>query len=192
MCFVKISPERRQLIRTICTCGAAASLVGCGVINTLNAPPAPAQTAVPPARFEIIADKQLNPDHLGVPKPVLLRIYELKAAATFDRSSFFDLQDKDGDQLGNDYVRREELLIYPGQRLTLELKGNPEVRAFGLLSAYRNIERSTWRASIPSPNSTELRRRWWGLGPTQGLQTVNYHVNLTRDAVEVQVQPAEK
>jgi type VI secretion system protein VasD len=125
-----------------------------------------APTAVPAAVFEVVADMDINPDREGIPKPVLLRIYELRASAAFDRAGFFDLQDKDDGQLGSDFVRREEFLIAPGQRQVIERKGNPDVRAFGLFAAYRDLG-STWRASAAAPNSVELRRRWWGMGSTE-------------------------
>ena len=124
-----------------------------------------APTAVPTAIFEVAADMDINPDREGIPKPVLLRIYELRASAAFDRAGFFDLQDKDDGQLGSDFVRREEFLVAPGQRQVIERKGNPDVRAFGLFAAYRDLERSTWRASAVAPNSVELRRRWWAWAP---------------------------
>ncbi len=163
------------------------ALSGCGVVNTLNRP-TEAPTAVPPAIIEIVSERSLNPDIDGMPKPVLLRIYELRAPAAFERSSFFDLQDKDESQLGGDFVRREEFLIAPGERRIIERKGNPDVRSFGFFAAYRDLERSTWRASVDAPNSVEMRRRWWGLGETERLKPVRYLVTVSRDAIRVQHQ----
>lgn len=166
---------------------AALSLSGCGVVNTLNRP-SETPTAVPPAIIEIVADRSLNPDVDGIPKPVLLRIYELRTPVTFERSSFFDLLDKDESQLGGDFVRREEILIAPGERRIIERKGNPDVRAFGIFASYRDLERSTWRAHVDAPNSVEMRRRWWGLGETQRLKPVHYLVTVSRETVRVQHQ----
>lgn len=184
--------ERRQTLQTLGALGLGAGLAGCSSLNPFSRAPEQTPTAVPSAIFEVVADAQINPDREGVPKPVLLRIYELRATATFDRAGFFDLQDKDAAQLASDFVRREEFLFTPGQRQVIERKGNPDVRAFGLFAAYRDLERSTWRASVDAPNSVELRRRWWGLGPTERLQPVRYVVHLTRDTVTVQIQPPSK
>jgi type VI secretion system protein VasD len=167
---------------------ALSILSGCGVVSTISRPDDPTPTAVPTAIFEVIAERSLNPDVNGIPKPVLLRFYELRATAAFERAGFLDLQDKDEAQLGGDFVRREEFLIVPGERRVLERKGNPDVRAFGLFAAYRDLERSTWRASIDSPNSVEMRRRWFGLGPTARLKPVHYLIVVSRDSVRVQLQ----
>lgn len=178
-------PLRRFLLRFVTLAVTASALSACGVVNTLNRP-AETPTAVPTAIIEIVAERSLNPDIDGVPKPVLLRIYELRAPAAFERSSFFDLQEKDESQLGGDFVRREELVIAPGERRIIERKGNPDVRAFGFFAGYRDLERSTWRAAVGAPNSVEMRRSWWGLGPTERLKPVHYLVTVSRDAVRVQ------
>lgn len=177
----------RHLVRVMILI-VALTLSACGVVNTLNRPDDPSPTAVPTATFEVIAERSLNPDVNGVPKPVLLRFYELRAKAAFERAGFLDLQDKDETQLGGDFVRRDEFLIVPGERRVLERKGNPDVRAFGFFAAYRDLERSTWRATIDSPNSVEMRRRWFGLGPTAKIQPVHYLVVVSRDGVRVQLQ----
>jgi type VI secretion system protein VasD len=183
---------RRQTLRTLGATGLGLGLAGCSSLNPFARAPEQAPTGVPSALFEVVADTDINPDREGIPKPVLLRIYELRAAAAFDRAGFFDLQDKDDGQLGTDFVRREEFLVTPGQRQVIERKGNADVRAFGLFAAYRDLERSTWRASADAPNSVELRRRWWGMGATERLQPVRYVVHLSRDAVSVRIQPAAK
>lgn len=190
---------RRRALYTLGALGMGTGLSGCSVmsmlspLSALTRPPEPPPTAVPSALFDVTADVEINPDLDGIPKPVLLRIYELRASAAFDRASFFDLQDKDDGQLGGDFVRRDEFLIMPGQRQTIERKGNADVRAFGLFAAFRDLEHSTWRASVDAPNSVELRRRWWGLGPTEEVKPIRYLVNLTRETITVQIEPkAEK
>jgi type VI secretion system protein VasD len=179
-------PRRWACFVLLCA-ALGAGLSACGMASSLTrAEPTP--TAVPVAMLEIVADRSLNPDINGLPKPLLLRVYELRAGATFERASYLDLQDKDETQLGGDFVRREEFLIAPGGRRVLELKGNPDVRALGLLAGFRNLERSTWRAVIDAPNAVEMRRRWWGLGPTAQTAPVRYLVTLSRDTVHIQLQ----
>ena len=123
-------------------------LLGCGVVNTLNRP-TETPTAVPSAIIEIVSERSLNPDIDGMPKPVLLRIYELRAPAAFERSSFFDLQDKDESQLGGDFVRREEFLITPGERRT----GRTSIRS-------SRASRGSRLAYSSKPAFTQEGMRW--------------------------------
>ena len=186
--FIKVFALRERLIYAACCSLLLLVLVGCGVVSSISRPDDPAPTAVPTATFEVIAERNLNLDVNGVPKPLLLRFYELRSTTAFERAGFLDLQDKDEAHLGGDFVRRDEFLIAPGERRVLERKGHPDVRAFGLFAAYRDLERSTWRATIDSPNSVEMRRRWFGLGPTARLKPVHYRVLVSRDGIRVQLQ----
>lgn len=180
-------PHRRLIGATLLVAGVAVSLSACGVASSLTRAEA-TPTAVPAAMFEIVAAGTLNPDSSGLPKPVLLKVYELRSTAAFERAGFLDLQDKDETQLGADFVRREEFLISPGERRVIERKGSAEVRAFGLMASFRDLERSTWRTVIDAPNSVEMRRRWWGLGPTARPAPMHYLVTISRDTVHVQLQ----
>jgi type VI secretion system protein VasD len=182
-----LSGYRRLACATLLAIAVGASLNACGLANSVTRAEA-TPTAVPAAIFEIVAARSLNPDIDGTPKPLLLRVYELRAGASFERAGYLDLQDKDEAQIGADFVRREDFLIKPGERRVIERKGNSEVRTFGLLAAFRDLERSTWRTSIDAPNSVEMRRRWWGLGPTAQLAPVHYLITVSRDSVQVQLQ----
>lgn len=164
----------------------AAGMAGCGVANLVR--PEEAPTVVLPIKFTIVADRDLNLDAGGIAKPVVLRIYELRSAASFDRASFQDMMDKDESMLGADFVRREELVMLPGETKTLERKGNADVRSFGFFVAYRNLEKGVWRTTVGSPGSAEMRRTWMGLGSVEKALPVNYRIALGSDTVRVQVQ----
>ncbi|MFT3818711.1 MAG: type VI secretion system lipoprotein TssJ [Rubrivivax sp.] len=192
--------DRRQALQGLLGGGAllvlpvSSLLSGCGAVSAITAPtapPPPPVTVVPNAIFEVSADAAVNPDINGAAKPVLLRLYELKAAASFERASFLDLIEKDEAAIGADFVRREEWLIAPGEKRSIDRKGNADVRAFGLFAAFRDLERSSWRTSIDAPGSVEMRRRFLGLGPAEKLLPVRYKVTLTRDAVRVELQPQQ-
>lgn len=190
-------PGRRQAMHGLLGGGVllalptASLLSGCGAVSAIATPsaPPPPVTVVPNAIFEVQADKSINPDDNGTPKPVLLRLYELKAAASFERASFLDLMEKDEAAIGADFVRREEWLILPGEKRKIDRKGNAEVRAFGLFAAFRDLERSSWRTVINAPGSVEMRRRFLGLGAVEKLLPARYKVTLSRDAVRVELQP---
>ena len=70
MQMTKKAVSRRTILKTAPWLSLAAlPLSGCGVVNTLNRP-SEAPTGVPPAVIEIIAERSLNPDVDGMPKPV--------------------------------------------------------------------------------------------------------------------------
>lgn len=166
-------------------------LTGCGAIGGMSRDTSET-VVVPDAIIEIVADKGLNPDSHGVAKPVQVKLYELRSKSSFERVGFLEMQDKDDAALGADFVRRDELLIFPGERRTATIKGNPEVKVFGALVAYRDLDKSTWRTITGAPNSLELRKSWWGFGSIQKPKPIEYTLKLTPTRAQFELKPQGK
>lgn len=169
------------------TAVALGALVGCGAIAGINRDTSET-TVVPDAVFEIVADTSLNLDSHGIAKPVQLRLYELRSKSSFERVGFLDLRDKDDAALGSDFVRRDELLIFPGEKRTVVVKGNPEVKMFGALVAYRDLDKGTWRATTNAPNSLDLRKSWWGFGRIEKPKPIEYVLRLGSSRVQLELK----
>ena len=121
---------------------------GCG--GDKPPPPPP-----PPTRVEakIIAAKDLNPDMRGLPAPLFLRVYTLRAETAFANADFFQLHENDTAILGGDLVKRSELVLRPGETQPLNRELEDEVRFLGFVAAYQEIDRATWRALLPVPQN---------------------------------------
>jgi type VI secretion system protein VasD len=119
--------------------------------------PAPLQSApqaqAPPkpsvAELSFIIDANVNPDASGRPSPVLVRIYELRSVAAFNRADFFSLYERDKEQLGPELVSRDELPLMPGGKPQAITTLRSDTRYVGVVAAFRDIERARWRASTP-------------------------------------------
>jgi len=119
-----------------------------------SAPPAPPPTIV---RISVSALDRVNPDHMGRPSPVLVRVYELKTTAAFDSADFFTLYGKDQATLGGDLNAKNEFLLKPGDSRMVEQPAQPGTKFVAVVAAYRDIERSRWRSTVPvPPNQTTL------------------------------------
>ncbi len=93
-------------------------------------------------------DAGVNPDAHGRPSPVVVRLYELKALAAFRSSDFFSLFDHDQQTLGVELVTKEEYLLEPGYKRQFDRKLQPDTRFIGVIAAFRDLERSQWRATM--------------------------------------------
>ena len=128
---------------------AALALAACK-----SAPPPPAPTIV---RISVNALDGANPDHAGRPSPVVVRVYELKTTAAFDSADFFTLYGKEQATLGGDLNAKNEFMLKPGDSRSVEQTVQPGTKFVAVVAAYRDIERSRWRASAPvPPNQTTL------------------------------------
>ncbi len=123
-------------------------------IGACKSPPPPAPTIV---RISVNALAGVNPDHAGRPSPVVVRVYELKTTAAFDSADFFTLYGKEQATLGGDLNAKSEYMLKPGDSRSVEQTVQPGTKFVAVVAAYRDIERSRWRASAPvPPNQTTL------------------------------------
>ena len=117
-------------------------LAGCG-----GPPPAP--PTVVNATITATADANAGSDGTGA--PVALRVYQLVSPAGFTGAQFFPLFDKDAATLKDDLVKRDDILLAPGQSRELALMPTDRVHAVGVFAAYRDYEHVAWQAVVTVP-----------------------------------------
>lgn len=121
-------------------CLAAWFLAGCG-----SAPKPPKPTSVV---GNIVAAAQLNPTAARQPRPLVVRIYELKSTAAFATADFMSLYQGDQAAIGAEMVSREEMTLQPGQTIPYKKTLSPDTRFIGVVAAYRDLEHATWRTVV--------------------------------------------
>ena len=128
---------------------ALAVLAGCG-----GPPPIPPTLVT--ARISAGPDVNAGPD--GASAPVAVRIYQLASPAGFAGAQFFPLFNGDAAVLKDDLVKRDDLLLAPGQSTTLALKPPDRVQAIGVFAAYRDYEHVVWHAvaDVPAHQTSTL------------------------------------
>jgi len=99
----------------------------------------------------VVAASDVNPDARGRPSPIAIKVFELKSLAPFETADFFSLFEKDKQTLGAELLARDELTLTPGERTLIARDLMPETRYVGVVAAYRDLERATWRAVVPTP-----------------------------------------
>jgi type VI secretion system protein VasD len=131
-------PRRRELAALGCLLPGLL-LVGCAKPEK---PPPPVISRI---TLNLVAGADANPDARGRASPLTVRVYALKTSGAFDAADFFAMFEKDQATLGAEMVQREEFLLRPGDSKKLELSLAPDVKAIGLMAAYRDLERARWR-----------------------------------------------
>ncbi|MCD5973933.1 type VI secretion system lipoprotein TssJ [Pseudomonas quasicaspiana] len=96
--------------------------------------------------FQAIAG--LNPGASGQPAPVRVRIFELKNTANFTRADYFGLVERAPATLGPDLIDQDEVLLQPGEQLSIQRPLDPATRHVGLVVGYREIDQAQWRAVL--------------------------------------------
>ncbi|HEX2673665.1 MAG TPA: type VI secretion system lipoprotein TssJ, partial [Polyangiaceae bacterium] len=95
-------------------------LLAAGGISGCSTPQAPAKEAgkctLQIVTASIISSPHINPTELGEPRPVQVRIYQLKGDIRFQNASFEEIWKKDKETLQGDLVKVDELSVYPNTR----------------------------------------------------------------------------
>jgi type VI secretion system protein VasD len=149
--------SRILVLAMLCTPGFAA----CGFI------PAPTNEPVK-LSLTITASSHVNPDDQKRATPIVVRLYELKYAGTFQESDYYSLQDKDKSVLGDDLVVREQFQLRPGETRNIARDANRATTMLGIIAAYRDLPNSVWRATWPLP--APQVSAWYRQAPTLTLK----------------------
>jgi type VI secretion system protein VasD len=146
-----VDSDERQYIRH---CAAGPSARGWAGLLALALLLAACKTApsVTPVSGRIEGVSGLNPSINQRPSPLLLRVYELKSPTTFNQADFMALYQADQATLGADLVAREEIMLAPGEIRPYKKSLAPETKFIGVVAAYRDLERATWRTVVPVQN----------------------------------------
>jgi len=111
-------------------------------------PPPPPPTAV---NLTVSASAGVNPTVGGQAAPIVVRVYQLGSTTGFEQAEFFQLFNQDQAFLKTDLMKRDDFLLAPGQTKTATLTPTDQVKALGVLAAYRDFQHATWRATVPIP-----------------------------------------
>jgi type VI secretion system protein VasD len=96
--------------------------------------------------IEIKTAGNINPATDGRASPLVLRVYQLKSPAVFNKVDFFALYDADERTLGGDLVHKEDVIMKPNETQTLVFEPPDGTQAIGIFAAFRDYERAQWRA----------------------------------------------
>ena len=131
----------RALLRT---------LIYMAVLGWTAAPLAWAQPAgVTALELTVVGGPALNPNAEGNPRPVIVRIYDLGAAATFESADYQALFEGPSAAVKRDVIAMEEIVLRPGaiQERNRDLAAG--VRVLGVAAAFRDMGAAVWHLTVP-------------------------------------------
>jgi len=117
--------------------------------------------AKPPEDVEIKgsieAVDSVNPNSLGRPSPLLVKVFQLGARDKFEAAEYFDLSDAAEATLGPDMLGVQSVMLAPGERRPYEGEFDPQTRFIGVIAGYREIHQAQWRSIIEMPEKSILK-----------------------------------
>jgi type VI secretion system protein VasD len=121
---------------------------------TSSTPPAvkaPEKCKLQIINMTVLAGNRLNPTEFGEPRPVQLRIYQMKTDARFNFAEFQDIWKNDQKTLGDDNLSMQELSIYPDSRTEVRFERDESALNLVAVALFRNPSGRTWWTSFDLP-----------------------------------------
>ena len=145
--------QKRQVGRTrrstlsVLTAGLVMALALPALLACVTPPPPP------PTRVQLTvqASPEANPDAAGRPSPVVVRVYELTSASTFEIGDFFQLFEQPEATLGAELRGTADIVVAPGGQQTLSRQLSDDTRYLGILANFRDIDQALWRDGVIVP-----------------------------------------
>jgi type VI secretion system VasD/TssJ family lipoprotein len=148
---------------------ACLAAVGCGAAQTPRCDSGEAIT------LHVHPAKHLNPDRAGLPRSVIVRLYQLGDARTFENSSFERVWTGAAEGL----PKPEQLIALPGRNQAHALPRDPAARYLAVAANFREREGdSPWRALVRLPAARNSCERWLSEGAPLDLTLADYALHL--------------
>jgi type VI secretion system protein VasD len=128
--------------------------VSCGKAPPVSMPPITVVAPTPVtmrATVTLAATAGSNPNEEGRPSPIVVRLYQLRAAGAFNDADFAMLNKTDQSVLGQDLIRRDEYTLIPGGRRQMEIDMPEQAATLCAVAAFQRIETAVWRACVALP-----------------------------------------
>lgn len=148
-----------RLLLLIAACAAVpASSCGSQTIVPVREPKKACEIQV--VGLSLIASDTINPSEAGEPRPVVVRIYQLRDEIRFQNAEFDQIWKADSDVLGDDIVTKAEVYAYPNSRTEVSFVRNPAAEYVVGAALFRGYQGKSWFLSFelpPEPGKGDCR-----------------------------------
>ena len=125
-----------------------------GLLLSCAKPPPPAvPEKCPPQTISLsfLASKRINPTPEGQPRPVVVRLYELKQDARLLNATFEQVWHEDKATLADDLVKVTEVQVYPAQRADLKVDRTDPVNHLAAVALFQSPKGRSWLSLVDLP-----------------------------------------
>jgi len=131
------------------TLGALATIaVGCG---SQPPPEAPKPCDVQVVTLNIYAADNINPNENGNPRPVVVRLYQLKNDVRMENATYDEVLLKDKEVLQDDVVKMDEVSIFPNDLVEVKFERNKEASVLAGVALFRSPKGNSWKTYYTFP-----------------------------------------
>lgn len=123
----------------------------CGNPTTVLPVKEPDNCKLQVANMTVLASQRINPTVMGEPRPVQLRIYQLRTDTRLLYADFEKVWKDDKGTLKDDLVRVEEVSIYPDSRTNIAFERDEQAMFVAAVALFRNPTGRSWWTAFEFP-----------------------------------------
>lgn len=145
----------RVIALTIAVISSCVLLSACGAWQTVSTTTSNAYHAtfykkITALNVDLKARALINPDEVGRPYSVVVRVYQLRDAKAFASASYDDLLANDKTVLAQDLQDIRGMVVYPNGAASMSQPLKPNTQYIGIAAFYRDANSSgSWRLIVP-------------------------------------------
>ena len=99
----------------------------------------------------IYAADNINPNDQGKPRPVVVRLYQLKNEVKLTNAQYDDVLLHDKDVLGDDVLKQDEVEVYPNDLVQVKFERNKEASMLGGVALFHGPKGQSWKTFYQFP-----------------------------------------
>jgi type VI secretion system protein VasD len=126
-------------------------LVGGAGCATATVAERPKPCDVQMVTLNIYAADNVNPNHQGKPRPVVVRLYQLKTDVRLANAQYDDVLLKDKETLGDDIMKVDEVEVFPNDLVQVKFERIKEASALGGVALFHSPKGQSWKTFYAFP-----------------------------------------
>jgi type VI secretion system protein VasD len=129
--------------------GALSASAGCAGAEPPPAAPKPCDVQV--VTLNIYAADNINPNENGNPRPVVVRLYQLKNDVRMENATYDEVYLKDKETLQDDLLKVDEVSIFPNDLVQVKFERNKEASTLAGVALFHSPKGTSWKTYYAFP-----------------------------------------
>jgi type VI secretion system protein VasD len=129
----------------------AAGLLGAPACSTPVPPEVPKPCDVQIVTLDLYAADNINPNERGNPRPVVVRLYQLKDSVRMQNAQYDDILLADKATLEDDLLKRDELEVYPNDLVEVKFQRIKEASTLAGVALFHGPKGQSWKTFYEFP-----------------------------------------
>jgi type VI secretion system protein VasD len=182
------SPRMRKLAALVLlgigvgfSAGFSSLVVGCSSAAPPPEPPKPCNVQI--VTLRIYAADNINPNENQNPRPVVVRLYQLKDEMRLQNAGYDEVLLNDKEVLGDDIVKMDEVSVFPNDLIEIKFERVKEASVLGGVALFHSPKGQSWKTfyQFPlMPGEAQCAGRESDAGPPQADPRATFFVESTK------------